>query len=215
MSIGFLTIYVLATAVGRMLNEASHRMRRLAGWPVVSGISFFLLDRFVQPANRRMVGMHGVDERQCNVAFVVLVMFVALVILCAAYGVNALYGSVHMPLILNAMNNHQLIVFLIVNVCKECSLGEPGNRPDQSLHENHVRKKRDRNAYPHTLHGCAQSDRLRRRCSDQKVNRFVDNKANGGTRTHNLWIRSPMRYPIAPRKQLSLPFYFPTSYPLV
>ena len=25
-------------------------------------------------------------------------------------------------------------------------------------------------------------------------------KANGGTRTHNLWIRSPMRYPIAPRK---------------
>ena len=31
MSIGFLTIYVLATAVGRMLNEASHRMRRLAG----------------------------------------------------------------------------------------------------------------------------------------------------------------------------------------
>ena len=138
----------------------------------------------MQPANRRMVGMHGVDERQCNVAFVVLVMFVALVILCAAYGVNALYGSVHMPLILNAMNNHQLIVFLIVNVCKECSLGEPGNRPDQSLHENHVRRKRDRNAYPHTLHGCAQSDRLRRRCSDQKVNRFVDNKANGGTRTH-------------------------------
>ena len=130
-------------------------------------------------------------------------MFVALVILCAAYGVNALYGSVHMPLILNAMNNHQLIVFLIVNVCKECSLGEPGNRPDQSLHENHVRRKRDRNAYPHTLHGCAQSDRLRRRCSDQKVNRFVDNKANGGTRTHNLWIRSPMRYPIAPRKQLT------------
>ena len=27
-------------------------------------------------------------------------------------------------------------------------------------------------------------------------------QANGGTRTHNLWIRSPMRYPIAPRKQL-------------
>ena len=28
-------------------------------------------------------------------------------------------------------------------------------------------------------------------------------QANGGTRTHNLWIRSPMRYPIAPRKQLT------------
>ena len=58
-SVGFLAIYVLATAAGRMLSEASHRMRRLAGWTVVSGVSFYLLDRFVQPANRRMVGSSG------------------------------------------------------------------------------------------------------------------------------------------------------------
>lgn len=51
-----------------------------------------------------------------------LVMFVALVILCAAYGVNALYGSVHIPLILNAVNNHQLVVFLVVGFCADCSL---------------------------------------------------------------------------------------------
>ena len=38
------------------------------------------------------------------------------------------------------------------------------------------------------------------------------NTANGGTRTHNLWIRSPMRYPIAPRKQLQTLFHIASSY---
>lgn len=57
--VGFLAIYVLATAMGRMLSEPAHRMRRLAGWTMVSGIGFYLLDRFVQPANRRMVGNSG------------------------------------------------------------------------------------------------------------------------------------------------------------
>ena len=39
---------------------------------------------------------------------------------------------------------------------------------------------------------------------DTKINEIKKAKmqANGGTRTHNLWIRSPMRYPIAPRKHL-------------
>ena len=36
-------------------------------------------------------------------------------------------------------------------------------------------------------------------------NKSGKKKANGGTRTHNLWIRSPMRYPIAPRKLYCYP----------
>ena len=83
-------------------------------------------------------------------------MFVALVILCAAYGVNALYGSVHMPLILNAMNNHQLVVFLVVGFSTGCFLGEPSYRRCESLHENHVRAKRRSPSHSHRIHGCDQ-----------------------------------------------------------
>ena len=41
--------------------------------------------------------------------------------------------------------------------------------------------------------------------TDKKIKK-AKMQANGGTRTHNLWIRSPMRYPIAPRKHLQ-PFF--------
>ena len=69
------------------------------------------------------------------------------------------------------------------------------------------KKKNDHSYYPKMITTDTNKQRL---ISTKKHKRKhtsfltrLKKQANGGTRTHNLWIRSPMRYPIAPRKQLT------------
>ena len=68
------------------------------------------------------------------------------------------------------------------------------------------KKKNDHPYYPKMITTDTNKQRLISTKKTQTETHFILNEtkkqANGGTRTHNLWIRSPMRYPIAPRKQL-------------
>ena len=67
-----------------------------------------------------------------------LVLLIACIILCVAYALNRAYGEVVNPMILRALNRHQLIVFMIVWALRVFDIGESDYRRCEYGDENYA-----------------------------------------------------------------------------